>query len=119
MNNTTADNNTDLEKYIRSNIIKIFHLTETSSMSPVGANWKVVDLDLRVKGISRLRIVNISILVSTFLLNSLLSEIDSCFSFFLTFKLIVLPAGYSQVPIYIVSKKSGDLIKRHGIPQFC
>ena len=118
MNNTTADNNTDLEEYIRSNIIKIFHLTETSSMSPVRANWKVVDLDLRVKGVSRLRIVNISIFVSAFLLNSLLSEIDSCFSFFLTFKLIV-PAAYSQVPIYIVSKKSGDLIKRHGIPQFC
>ena len=118
MNNTTADNNTDLEEYIRSNIIKIFHLTETSSMSPVRANWKVVDLDLRVKGVSRLRIVNISIFVSAFLLNSLLSEIDSCFSFFLTFKLIVL-AAYSQVPIYIVSKKSGDLIKRHGIPQFC
>jgi len=118
MNNTTADNDTDLEEYIRSNIIKIFHLTETSSMSPVGANWKVVDLDLRVKGVSRLRIVNISILVNAFLLNSLLSEIDSCFSFFLTFKLIVL-AAYSQVPIYIVSEKSGDLIKRHGIPQFC
>jgi len=118
MNNTTADNNTDLEEYIRSNIIKIFHLTETSSMSPVRANWKVVDLDLRVKGISRLRIVNISIFVSAFLLNSLLSEIDSCFSFFLTFKLIV-PAALSQVSIYIVSKKSGDLIKRHGIPQFC
>jgi len=118
MNNTTTDNNTDLEEYIRSNIIKIFHLTETSSMSPVRANWKVVNLDLRVKGVSRLRIVNISILVSAFLLNSLLSEIDSYFSFFLTFKLIV-PAAYSQVPIYIVSKKSGDLIKRHGIPQFC
>ena len=118
MNNTTADNNTDLEEYIRSNIIKIFHLTETLSMSLVGANWKVVDLDLRVKGVSRLRIVNISIFVSAFLLNSLLSEIDSCFSFFLTFKLIV-PAAYSQMPIYIVSKKYGDLIKRHRIPQFC
>jgi len=52
MNNITADNNTDLEEYIRSNIIKIFHLTETSSMSPIGANWKVVNLDLRVKGIA-------------------------------------------------------------------
>jgi len=51
-------------------------------MSPVGANWGVVDPDLKVKGVSGLRIVDLSVLVSTFPLNSLLLEIDSCFSFF-------------------------------------
>ena len=118
MNNTTADNNADLEKYIRSNTMIVFHHIETSSMSPVRANWRVVDLDLRVKDVSRLRIVDISILVSTFPLNFLLSEIDSCFSFFLTFKPIV-PVAHPQVLIYIVSERVGNLIKRHGISQFC
>jgi len=83
MNNTTADNNADLEKYIRSNTMIVFHSIGISSMSPVRANWRVVDLDLRVKGISGLRIVDISVLVSAFPLDSLLLEIDSCFSFFL------------------------------------
>jgi len=82
MNNTTVDNDTDLEEYIRSNTMIVFHSIETLSMSPIGANWGVVDPDLRVKGVSRLRIVDLSILVSAFPLNSLLLEIDSCFSFF-------------------------------------
>jgi len=81
INNTTTDNSADLEKYIRSNTITVFHSTETLSMSPIGANWGFVNLDLRVKGVSRLRIVNLSILVSVFPLDSFLSEIDSCFSF--------------------------------------
>jgi len=84
MNNTTVDNNADLEEYIRSNTMIVFHPTGTSSMSPIRANWRVMDLDLRVKGVSRLRIVNISVLVSDFPLDSLLLEIDSCFSFFLS-----------------------------------
>ena len=82
MNNTTADNDTDLEEYIRSNTMIVFHSIGTLSMSPIEANWGVVDPDLRVKGVSRLRIVNLSVLVSAFPLNSLLLEIDSCFSFF-------------------------------------
>ena len=44
----------------------IFHPTGTSSMSPVGANWGVVDPDLRVKGVSGLRVADLSVLVSTF-----------------------------------------------------
>jgi len=38
MNNTTTDNDTDLEKYIRSNTMIVFHSIRTLSMSPVGAN---------------------------------------------------------------------------------
>ena len=81
INNTTTDNSADLEKYIRSNTITVFHSTETLSISPVRANWGFVNLDLRVKGVSGLRIVNLSILNSAFPLDSFLSEIDSCFSF--------------------------------------
>ncbi|KAJ7765835.1 hypothetical protein DFH07DRAFT_737534, partial [Mycena maculata] len=51
--------------YIRNNSATIFHPVRTASMSPKGAPYGVVDGDsLLVKGISVLRIVDTSILVS-------------------------------------------------------
>ena len=111
MNNTTIDTDADLEEYIRSNTMTVFHPTGTSSMSPVGAKWGIVDPDLRVKGVSGLRIVDLSVLVSAFPSDPLISEIDPRFSFFLTFKPIV-PAAHPHVPTYIVSERAGDLIKK-------
>jgi len=35
-------------------------------MSPRGANWGVVDPDHRVKGTNGLRVIDVSVLVSTF-----------------------------------------------------
>ncbi len=50
LNNTTANTDADLAGYIKANTISIYHPTGTSSMSPVGEKWGVVDPDLRVKG---------------------------------------------------------------------
>jgi choline dehydrogenase-like flavoprotein len=42
----------------------VFHPTGTAAMSPKGADWGVVDPDLKVKGVEGLRIVDGSVLVS-------------------------------------------------------
>jgi len=65
LNNTSTNTDADLEEYIRSNTMTVFHPTGMSSMSPVGAKWGVVDPDLRVKGVNG-RVADLSILVSTF-----------------------------------------------------
>ena len=83
LNNTTTDTDADLEEYIRSNTLTVFHPTGTSSISPVGAKWGVVDPDLRVKGVSGLQIVDLSILVSGFPLCSFLPETDVTMQLFL------------------------------------
>jgi len=62
LENTTTD--ADLDEYIRSRAVSISHPVGTAAMSPKGATYGVVDPDLRVKGVSGLRIVDASILVS-------------------------------------------------------
>jgi len=42
------------------------HAVGTASMSPKGASWGVVDPDLTVKKVQGLRIVDASVLASTF-----------------------------------------------------
>lgn len=54
-----------LDNYIRAATLTISHASGTAAMSPRGADWGVVDPDLRVKGVSGLRIVDGSIFVST------------------------------------------------------
>lgn len=53
-----------LDYHIRDNTVTIWHPAGTASMSPAGATWGVVDPDLRVKGLSGLRIVDLSVVVS-------------------------------------------------------
>ena len=60
--NTSTDE--ELEAYVRANALTIFHPTGTAAMSPKGADWGVVDPDLKVKGVEGLRIVDGSVLVS-------------------------------------------------------
>jgi choline dehydrogenase-like flavoprotein len=61
--NSTATE-AELDDFIRENAGSIFHPVGTSKMSPKGATWGVVDPDLRVKGLSGLRVVDVSIAVS-------------------------------------------------------
>lgn len=61
-----AKTDVELDMYIRDNTATIFHPVGTAAMSPKGAPWGVVDPDLLVKGVSGLRIVDVSILVSRF-----------------------------------------------------
>ena len=62
LENTITD--AALDEYIRSRAVSISHPVGTAAMSPKGATYGVVNPDLRVKGVSGLRIVDASILVS-------------------------------------------------------
>lgn len=61
-----ADTGTDakVDAYVKASGATIFHALGTASMSPKGAQWGVVDPDLKVKGAEGLRIADASILVS-------------------------------------------------------
>ncbi|KAJ3569077.1 hypothetical protein NP233_g5293 [Leucocoprinus birnbaumii] len=86
-NNTTmVGTDAQLGEYIRENTDTIWHPVATASMSPVGADWGVVDPDLRVKGISGLRIADLSVLPK-------------------------VPAAHTQQPAYVVGERAADLVK--------
>jgi choline dehydrogenase-like flavoprotein len=68
LNNTTmAGTDEELDEYVRANSATIFHPVGTAAMSPKGAEWGVVDPDLKVKGVKGLRVVDASVLVSVLL----------------------------------------------------
>ncbi|KXN85893.1 Choline dehydrogenase, mitochondrial [Leucoagaricus sp. SymC.cos] len=94
-NNTTmVGTDEELGEYVRANTATIFHPVGTAAMSPKGANWGVVDPDLKVKGISGLRVVDASVLP-------------------------IVPAAHTQVPSYIVGERAADLVKRAWVDDPC
>jgi hypothetical protein len=66
-NTTMAGTDEELGEYVRANTATIFHPVGTTAMSPVGADWGVVDPDLRVKGVSGLRVVDAGVLVRIYI----------------------------------------------------
>ncbi|KAK0230106.1 GMC oxidoreductase-domain-containing protein [Armillaria fumosa] len=71
---------------IRNRAANAYHPVGTASMSPVDADWGVVDPDLRMKGAEGVRIVDASVL-----------------SF--------VPAGNTQAPVYAFAERAADLMK--------
>jgi choline dehydrogenase-like flavoprotein len=59
--NVTTD--AALESYIRSGAATTWHIVGTAAMSAHNASYGVVNPDLRVKGVTGLRIVDLSVLV--------------------------------------------------------
>ncbi|TDL26770.1 pyranose dehydrogenase [Rickenella mellea] len=84
--NGTVDDQA-LESFIRNNTLPNIHAVGTNSMSPRGARWGVVDPDLKVKGVKGLRVVDASVLP-------------------------FVPAGHTQVPVYVLAERAADLIKQ-------
>ncbi|KAG7098445.1 hypothetical protein E1B28_000396 [Marasmius oreades] len=82
--NATTDD--ELDEFITATAGGACHPIGTAMMSPRGADWGVVDPDLRVKGVERLRVVDASVLP-------------------------FLPAGHTQAPTYIIAERASDLIK--------
>ncbi|KAF9053908.1 aryl-alcohol-oxidase from pleurotus Eryingii [Hymenopellis radicata] len=64
-----------------------FHPVGTASMSPVGADWGVVDPDLLLKGAKGVRIVDASVLP-------------------------FVPSAHTQAPVYAFAERAADLIKQ-------
>lgn len=61
---TDATTDAKLDSFIASNTGTLFHPVGTASMSAKGAKNGVTDPDLKVKKVSGLRIVEVSVLVS-------------------------------------------------------
>jgi choline dehydrogenase-like flavoprotein len=64
INSTASDS--ELDDFIRGHAVSLFHPVGTASMSRNGAKVGVVGPDLTVKGLSRLRTVDASVLVRFF-----------------------------------------------------
>ncbi|KAJ7197069.1 hypothetical protein B0H12DRAFT_1330199 [Mycena haematopus] len=90
-------NTTDagIEEYIRDNAGTIFHIAGSVSMSAKGASWGVVDPDLTVKGLTGLRVVDLSVVP-------------------------FIPGSHTQSSAYVIAERASDLIKHtwsDGRPQ--
>ncbi|KAF7341726.1 GMC oxidoreductase [Mycena sanguinolenta] len=83
----TDTSDAGIEAYIRANAGTIFHPVGTASMSPKGAQWGVVNPDLTVKGLTGLRVVDMS--VAPF-----------------------IPASHTQSSAYVIGERASDLIKQ-------
>ncbi|KAJ3794174.1 alcohol oxidase [Lentinula aff. detonsa] len=81
-----TSNFTAMDELMRNGVQNGAHLVATSSMSPYGADWGVVDPDLRVKGLNGLRIVDASV-----------------YPF--------VPGGATQLPTYCLAERASDVIK--------
>ncbi|KAF9465127.1 aryl-alcohol oxidase-like protein [Collybia nuda] len=81
-----GDSDDSIDEYIRSLTAVVFHPTGTAMMSAKGAQYGVVDPDLKVKGAVGLRVVDASI-----------------FPF--------VPSGHTQAPVYAIAERASDLIK--------
>ncbi|KAK7040114.1 hypothetical protein VNI00_009919 [Paramarasmius palmivorus] len=82
----SANTDEELDLYIRSSAAGAVHPVGTAAMSARGSGWGVVDPDLLVKGITRVRIVDASVLP-------------------------FVPAAHTQAPVYMLAERAADLIK--------
>ncbi|KAL0578821.1 hypothetical protein V5O48_003189 [Marasmius crinis-equi] len=85
-NLSLSSTDAELEAYARAHAAPNGHIVGTASMSKKGANYGVVDPDLRVKKATGLRVVDASVLP-------------------------FVPAGNTQAPVYAVAERAADLIK--------
>ncbi|KAJ6494400.1 alcohol oxidase [Mycena sanguinolenta] len=83
----TDTSDAGIEAFIRANAGTVFHPVGTASMSPKGAQWGVVNPDLTVKGLTGLRVVDLSVVP-------------------------YIPAAHTQAAAYVVGERASDLIKQ-------
>lgn len=77
--NLTDPSDEQIDAYVRATAGTLFHPVGTASMSPRGANYGVVDPDLRVKGVVGLRVIDASVVVSFSCMNYLSSSaLNAC-----------------------------------------
>ncbi|KAE9395797.1 aryl-alcohol oxidase-like protein [Gymnopus androsaceus JB14] len=82
--NSTTD--AEIDAYIQSVAGSLFHPVSTAKMSPTNAEYGVVNPDLKVKGVTGLRIIDASVLPH-------------------------IPAAHTQVAVYLFAERGSDLIK--------
>ncbi|KAJ7215763.1 hypothetical protein B0H12DRAFT_1224587 [Mycena haematopus] len=82
----TDTSDAGIEAYIRANAGTIYHPVGTAAMSPSSASWGVVNSDLTVKGLTGLRVVDLSIVP-------------------------FIVSAHTQVSAYVIGERASDLIK--------
>ncbi|TDL26776.1 aryl-alcohol oxidase [Rickenella mellea] len=75
-----------LGQFVRNNAASNGHPVGTASMSPFGASYGVVDPDLRLKGVTGLRVIDASVLP-------------------------FVPSAHTMAPTYILAERGADFVK--------
>ena len=104
-NLTARSSDAQFESYIKQQTGTVFHPVGTAAMSAKDAEYGVVDPDLRVKGVTGLRIADASILVCI---------VSDIFGFSQLTRIAMkpfIPAAHPQVAVYVVGEKASELIK--------
>ncbi|KAJ7866193.1 alcohol oxidase [Mycena olivaceomarginata] len=83
----------ELTAHIRANSGPGYHIVGTAGMSARGAQYGVVDPDLKVKGIAGLRVIDASVLVR-FILSP------------------IVPGAHTQAATYVVAERGADMVKQ-------
>ncbi|KAJ7734085.1 pyranose dehydrogenase [Mycena metata] len=77
----------ELTAHVRANSGPGYHIVGTAGMSPRGAQYGVVDPDLKVKGIAGLRVIDASVVP-------------------------IVPGAHTQAVTYVVAERGADLVKQ-------
>ncbi|CAK5271192.1 unnamed protein product [Mycena citricolor] len=77
----------EIDAFVQTSAGTVYHPAGSASMSPVGADWGVVDPDLKVKGLKGLRVIDLSVTP-------------------------YIPAAHTQAAAYLIGERGADLIKR-------
>ncbi|KAJ7761112.1 aryl-alcohol oxidase precursor [Mycena metata] len=84
LSSTSTDN--EIDAFIRENTATVFHPVGTCSITPNNTDFGVVNPDLRVKGLTGLRVVDLSVMP-------------------------LIPAAHTQVSAYMIGERGADIIK--------
>ncbi|KAJ6568756.1 hypothetical protein B0H19DRAFT_937852 [Mycena capillaripes] len=88
----SASTDAEIEEYICDNTISLSHAAETASMSPKGTTW--ASSILGVKGLSGIRIVDLSVAVRH----------EKILSF--------IPSAHPQAATYIIAVRATDITRK-------
>ncbi|KAF8209500.1 hypothetical protein K438DRAFT_1753838 [Mycena galopus ATCC 62051] len=80
----------EIDEFIAANANTIYHPVGTAAMSPIGASWGVLDPDLTVKGLTGLRVADLSVVP-------------------------YIPAAHPQAVAYIIGERISDVIKAASV----
>jgi choline dehydrogenase-like flavoprotein len=101
-----AESDDELDAFISGNFVTTWHPVSTAMMSPKGADYGVVDPDLKVKGVGGLRIVDASVMVSTIESVSSAENMPDA-----RLRKPFITAGNTQVAVYAIAERAADYIK--------
>ncbi|KAF8656648.1 hypothetical protein AX16_002453, partial [Volvariella volvacea WC 439] len=86
LSDVNPESDEELDAYIRSHTLSMWHPAGTAAMSKEGVDYGVVNPDLRVKGVNGLRVVDASVMP-------------------------YITSAHTQAAVYVIAERASDLIK--------